>query len=152
MLPLGDGYRITGPGINATGWFQLQGEPGDRVVLTVERASKPAYYAGAVIAGGGVALGLVGLGLVGTANASPGHGTMGAGVGLSIGSVVAIAGGLYLLVSNRRSKSGQETSPHDRAIEAPPSPPRREAVWHEVPGAVQALPRTTESTLLRMTF
>jgi hypothetical protein len=158
VLPLGDGYRIVGAGINATGWFQLRGEPGDRVVLTVARASKPAYYAGFAVAGAGVVAGLVGLSLIGAAKgpgrvfSASGRGeAMGVGVGLSIGSVVTIAAGLYLLATHSRSRTGQATlaPEHERPPEAPAP---HEAMWREVPPVERAIPRPSEWTVLRSTF
>lgn len=152
-MPLDDSYRVVGDGINASPWFNLEGRPGERIVLTVSPGRKAAFYAGGIIASGGAVVSLVGLtSLAAGANPrSPGlaaSGRRGAelvGGLLTAGGVGMMVTGCYLLFTNLKSDSAQEVQPRAE-------PPQREATWREPEAAERAIPRAASVAALRGTF
>lgn len=55
-LPLGDVYRLSGAGVRATSEFRLSGAEGGQVELSVDAATKRAWWVGAGIGGLGLVL------------------------------------------------------------------------------------------------
>jgi hypothetical protein len=60
-LPLGDEYRLSGPGLRSSRQFRLDGSPGGRVELHVNPSSKTSWWVGAGVGGMGLVIDLYAL-------------------------------------------------------------------------------------------
>ncbi len=128
-LPVSDTYRVTGRAITSSGWFGLDGQPGDRVVLSVSTGTKVGFYAGGVVATGGVVLDVLGLMTLAAAKQdqdstdpnlqSQAKGTAAFGGLLLVGGVAMTVVGLYVLFTNLHSDQTQEV---DAPVPPPPPP------------------------------
>jgi hypothetical protein len=129
QLPLNNDYRIVGEGIWASGEFELDGNPGQRVVIKVNPATRFARTAGIVTAGIGLTAAIVGIyvvavsataNCVNTANVTTGCETSGGGttvgwVIVAAGLVTAAVGGVLILMNLRTGQSQDLQSPAARA-------------------------------------
>jgi hypothetical protein len=70
QLPLNNDYRIVGEGIWASSEFELDGQPGNRVVIKVSPATRFARTSGIVVAGAGLLAVIIGLYVVAIAATS----------------------------------------------------------------------------------
>jgi hypothetical protein len=149
-LPLNGSYRIIGPDIHSSGWFPLEGSPGDRVVINVSPGLKSTFKLGTVIGGAGLLSALVGAYVVDIANASgqshPGANAVGGA--FMLGGLAVMAVGGSLMWANRGSSSSQEVG-----VPVPaPEPPRREAIWRAPDTIERSLPQAQELRVLQLKF
>jgi hypothetical protein len=127
QLPLNNDYRIVGEGIWASSEFDLDGQPGNRVVIKVNPATRFARTAGIVVAGAGLLAVIIGIYVVAIAaevncinstsnTLSSGSGKVcdTSGGGTTVGWVVVGAGvvtmavGGILILMNLRTGESQE--------------------------------------------
>jgi hypothetical protein len=125
QLPLNNDYRIVGEGIWASSEFELEGSPGQRVVIKVNPATRFARTAGIVTAAVGLTAAVVGIYIVAvaaTANClntvntttgcnSSGGGTTVGWVIVAAGLVTAGVGGVLILMNLRTGQSQELQSP-----------------------------------------
>jgi hypothetical protein len=122
-VDLHDDYRISGDGVRATSSFQINAQPGQKVLIEVDTSSKAGFVWGIVIVSVAPLVSVVGLVVYavsasGVTESSSGQ-TVGAALGF--GGLIGIALGIVLIASNASSKSTQSplvTGP------PPPQPPR----------------------------
>jgi hypothetical protein len=114
-------YRIAGDGVRASGDMQINGQPGQRVLIEVDTSSKAAFVGGIVIVSIAPVVALVGLivYLVSAADLPPSPAGQSIGGALGIGGLVGIAVGIVMIATNGSSKATQ--SP------VAPGPPRAAA-------------------------
>jgi hypothetical protein len=120
QLPLNNDYRIVGEGIWASSEFELEGNPGQRVVVKVNPATRFARTAGIVVAGVGLTAAIVGLYVVAVSattncfNTVSTNGCDSSGGGTTVGWVIVAAGlvtaavGGVLILMNLRTGQSQE--------------------------------------------
>ncbi len=120
QLPLNNDYRIVGQGIWASSEFDLEGQPGQRVVIKVNPATRLARTAGIVVAGVGLLAITIGVyvvafaalakcaGSVTSACKSDSTGGTAVGVVLILGGVAAMAVGGVMVLVNWRTGQSQE--------------------------------------------
>jgi hypothetical protein len=127
QLPLNNDYRIVGEGIWASSEFELDGSPGQRVVVKVNPATRFARTAGIVVAGAGLLAAVVGIYIVAVSaatncatstNLGSGGGCSTSGGGVWVGWVVvgaglvaAAVGGIIILMNLRTGQSQELQSP-----------------------------------------
>jgi hypothetical protein len=129
MVPLEGAYRLYGSGLQPTGEFQLQGNPGDRVVVHMVPSARGTMVAGWVLVGTGGGVVVIGLLTMAvgalmnstnsyTLNASGGsvstakNGDTVVAVGgvMALVGVAGIAAGLALALPNLHSSAEQEVA------------------------------------------
>jgi hypothetical protein len=120
QLPLNNDYRIVGEGIWASSEFELEANPGQRVVIKVNPATRLARTAGIVVAGAGLLAAIIGIYVVAVAattnciNTVNTTGCDSSGAGTTIGWVIVAAGlvtagvGGVLILMNLRTGQSQE--------------------------------------------
>ena len=153
LVPASDEYHVVGSGMKASPPFQLEAQPGQRVVLTIDPASKGWFAVGIVGGIVGAIAGLYGLLLVAAGSltsdistTTPGT-TTGTGatnytkqtgddikaVGWTVAGVgtALLVGGIILTVANWKTKTDQEVQSPVRQNGATLDGFRREAIWRE---------------------
>lgn len=135
MVPLSGVYQIVGDGMPSSRELTLRGNPGDRVVLNVDPASRGTMVTGWVIFGvGGLAV-LVGVAvmLIGAMGEALGHSkgseVVGAGGITALAGLAGVGTGLALAIPNLRTHTeqesrGREVSNDDRWLRMPEAQPR----------------------------
>jgi hypothetical protein len=160
-LPLGVTYRVGGAGIRNSSPFRLNAQPGDRVILDVNTASKGSFVGGIVVAGVGVVVLLVGamvlltVATVDTADSQEGFANPSSdGSANTVGWVMLAGGaaatlvGVLVLTSNVHSKVDQTPGTQ--------RPPRTDAwlrtpTWHDDKTGA-GLPKIVGVPLFQTTF
>jgi hypothetical protein len=136
LLPTAFYYRVTGGGIRSSADFVLRGSPGTRERLVVDGASKSALVLGIIgLSAGGLSvyIGLFVAAIGASAGLVDGGGSSGSnatGVGLAmlgIG-VLAVAGGLALVVSNSSTTVDQSVGGNQAGL-VMPGPWTRTPTW-----------------------
>jgi hypothetical protein len=164
QLPLNNDYRIVGEGIWASSEFELDGQPGQRVVVKVAPATRLARTAGIVVAGAGLLAIIIGVYVVAIAAAascsssvsangcnSDNSGGVAIGVVLMLGGLVTMAvGGIIILANWRTGESQEVQSPAKaaRLFNVPGVPNgdnayKRLPTFHEPAAAEKVAPVTT---------
>jgi hypothetical protein len=136
MVPLAGTYQIAGDGMPSSRELTLRGNPGDRVILNVDPASRGTMVTGWVIFGVGGLTVLVGLSimLIGALAGTLGH-SKGDGDVIAAGGITTLAGlagvgtGLALAIPNLRTRAeqevrGREVSKEDRWLRMPDAQPQ----------------------------
>ncbi len=120
QLPLNNDYRIVGDGIWASSEFELDGQPGQRVVVKVAPATRISRTAGIVVAGAGLLAIIIGVYIVAIAAAASctnsninsvckdNSGGTTVGVVLMLGGLVTMAVGGIIILANWRTGESQE--------------------------------------------
>jgi hypothetical protein len=157
LLPLNGSYRIVGPKIHSSGWFQLEGSPGDRVVIDVSPGLKSTFTVGGIIGGAGILAAVIGAYVIDIANVNNTNtGQTGWRSGDTIGGAMILGGlgvaavGGVLMWTNRSSAGAQEVQ--TPTTEPPAEPPRREATWHAPDAMDRGLPRPQLLPILNFKF
>jgi hypothetical protein len=157
LLPLNGSYRIIGPDIHSSKWFQLEGSPGDRIVIRVSPGLKSTFRLGTVIGGAGFLSAGVGALIVDIANAKKASqhqaaswsGADSVGGAIMLGGLAVMAVGGSLMWANRTSKGAQEVQvPTTEA----PEPPRREATWRGPDLLERSLPQAQQLPVVHLSF
>ena len=117
--------------MRATSAFNVEAQPGQRIVIEVDTSSKGAFVGGIVLVSVSPVVSLVGLVVYLANSISFTGGTEGgrtAGIGLAVGGLAGVVIGVVMIVSNASSKQTQ--SP---AGSAPPARDAlRQPIWAEV--------------------
>jgi Caspase domain len=154
-LPLSSMYRVGGSGVRLSAPFQLAAQPGQRIVVHVNAASKLRYVSGYVLGAAGINTMLVGALII--LNHTVGAAADGAEVSgpsktagqITVGAgAAALLGGILLVTGN--ASSNLEQSPRI------PSPREdawlRSPTWHEAPAAASPSTRALSVPLVHLTF
>jgi hypothetical protein len=174
QLPLNNDYRIVGEGIWASNEFELEGNPGQRIILKVNPATRFARTAGFVVAGAGLLAAVVGLYVVAIAACGNRNvdsngsqicdtSSSGATVGwvvVGAGLVTAAVGGVLILMNLRTGQSQELQSPVRAGLSRPDlakatdgvDGPKRLPIFHEPTAADRAMPLPTSIPLFSGTF
>jgi hypothetical protein len=127
QLPLNNDYRIVGDGIWASSEFELDGQPGQRVVVKVAPATRASRTAGIVVAGAGLLAIIIGVYVVAIAAAAScassninsvcqdNSGGTTLGVILMLGGLVTMAVGGIIILANWRTGESQEVQSPSKA-------------------------------------
>ncbi len=147
QLPLNNDYRIVGEGIWASSEFELEGQPGQRVVVKVAPATRFARTAGIIVASAGLLAIIIGAYVVALATSAScassninrvcqdNSGGTTVGVVLMLGGLVTMAVGGIVVIANWRTGESQEVqSPVGKAawLTGPPRVAGNDA-WKRVP-------------------
>ncbi len=136
-VPLVATYRILGDGVRGTAPFGLDGAPGQTVVVEVDPASKAGFAGGIVLVSVAPIVSVIGLVLL---VAGQPHGST-AGLGLTLGGLVGVGAGIFLVINNsssaetqtvrqpvkpiaEREREGGTWRPIELAAALPPPPPQ----------------------------
>jgi hypothetical protein len=148
-LPLGDLYRISGPGIEQSHEFSLEGSPGGRVLAKVDPSTRAAYTTGAIITAVGGLVDYVGLMVLASAastecssssygascqHSPSGNGATVGGAMLLGGTIAAAVGVVMMLANNSTSVTVSAASPPGSASAKPLDAFKREATFRETSG------------------
>jgi hypothetical protein len=140
-LPLGDDYRISGPGLRSSSQFRLEGAPGGRIDVNVNPKTKTSWWVGAGVGGMGLVIDVYALYFVALGAAmmsqpcstdyygthscgddrSAGQGLRNVGLVMLIpGTVAAIVGGGMMLANWRTgiTQSSSESATASKPLDA----------------------------------
>ncbi len=165
QVPLDYEYRISGSSIRRSKPFSIQANPGQRVTLVVNPASKGAFIGGLVLTGVGPVVIIVGLftALVGAleqtttydsfgnpSTVNNGQSTETTGWIISLVGVGMLVTGIILFSSNSKTKATQEVASADR-------PSRDDAwlrlpTWHEGASVEKSLPKAATVPIFSRSF
>lgn len=142
-LPLDGYYRINGDGIRDSKPFRLEGEPGDRLVLSATTGSAGIYDAGIVLTvTGGLGLATAGwilyYELLNSIDDHYGDAERGMNFGLGLGAASAVVTtvGIVLIAGNPPSTATQHIGGREtKVVASPPAPTWREREYRGLPSA-----------------
>ncbi len=174
QLPLNNEYRLAGSGVTQSGEFELEGKPGQRVVITANVGSTAGLTGGLIVAGVGLLVTIVGLEVLATAAAvnnidcattttstgscSSKSGGVGVGLVITLGGVAAMAIGGIIAIINWKTGQTQELQVPKGTARASLDRPRDDRTWARSPTwnaptpAALGAPRTTEIPLFSRSF
>jgi hypothetical protein len=160
-VPLAGTYRLDGKGIRATRKFNLEGHPGERMVITVDPTSNSTFVTGIVVGSVGVAAMGVGVLFLSAAfmdsavgNQNSATDDVRGGLACGVGGAAVAAVGTFILLENLHSKVGVARDGITRPVISPnPTTPvaGRAATWREI-GLPAAPPKAMVVPLWRGTF
>lgn len=158
-VPASDEYHVIANGMKASPPFQLEAQPGQRVVLTIDPASKGWFAVGIISGIVGAIAGIYGLLFVAFGSATSDISSTGTSTGTgtnitkqtgddikAVGWTVAgvgtalLVGGLILTVANWKTRTDQEVQTPVRQNGAGLDGLRREAIWREPTAMDRAAP------------
>ena len=173
QLPLNNEYRIAGSGVTQSSEFDLDGQPGQRVVIKANVGTTAGLTGGLIITGVGLLVAIVGLYVIAGAAAvnsvscvngkdtstgascSTSGGGVAVGVVLVLGGVAAMGiGGVIALINWKTGQSQEVQVPKANAKAALVDfdAYKRAPVWHEPLPMPGGLPRTTEIPIFSKSF
>ena len=140
-VPLVATYRITGDGMRATPPFGLDGAPGGSVAIEIEPASKAGFVGGIVLISASPIVSIVGLFVLVAQSTEHSSSGSTAGIALSLGGLVGVGAGVFLLVGNSSSKETQTV--RGLGENPPKTTARREPTWKDFGPVAPAPPQLT---------
>jgi hypothetical protein len=125
-VDLADTYRVSGDGVRPTRQFTIDAQPGQRVVLTVDTASKAGFVGGIVLVSVAPVVSIVGLVVLLVGDVANDTGTKTTGAALAIGGLAGIGLGIVLIAVNARSGLEQNVATRAALRDA-----EREPIWRD---------------------